>query len=68
MVSRVLKDYEEMLTEYGFFRPHQSFLVNLLYITKLDKSDGGFLILKNGTEVPVSLRRKKKLIQVLENL
>lgn len=68
MISKVLKEYEDMLSEYGFFRPHHSFLVNLLYISKLDKSDGGFLILKDGTEVPVSLRRKKKLIEVLENL
>lgn len=68
MISKVLKEYEELLTEYGFFRPHHSFLVNLLFISKLDKSDGGFLILKDGTEVPVSLRRKKKLIQVLESL
>ena len=68
MISKVLKEYEELLSEYGFFRPHHSFLVNLQYISKLDKSDGGFLILKDKTEIPVSLRRKKKLIQVLENL
>ena len=68
MISKVLKEYEELLSEYGFFRPHHSFLVNLQYVSKLDKSDGGFLILKDKTEIPVSLRRKKKLIQVLENL
>lgn len=68
MISKVLKEYEELLSEYGFFRPHHSFLVNLQHISKLDKSDGGFLILKDKTEIPVSLRRKKKLIQVLENL
>jgi two-component system LytT family response regulator len=68
MVSRVLKEYEDLLSEYGFFRPHHSFLVNLNHVTKLDKTDGGFLILKDGVEVPVSLRRKKRLMQVLENL
>lgn len=68
MVSKVLKEYEDLLSEYCFFRPHHSFLVNLNHVTKLDKSDGGFLILKDGSEVPVSLRRKKKLIQVLESL
>lgn len=68
MVSKVLKEYEELLSEYGFFRPHHSFLVNLNYVTKLDKTDGGFLILKDGAEVPVSLRRKKRLIQVIGNL
>lgn len=68
MISKVMKEYEEILSEYGFFRPHHSFLVNLNYINKLDKSDGGFLILKDGNEIPVSLRRKKKLIQILESL
>ncbi|MDA3816617.1 MAG: LytTR family DNA-binding domain-containing protein, partial [Prolixibacteraceae bacterium] len=53
MVSRVLKEYEDLLSEYGFFRPHHSFLVNLNHVTKLDKTDGGFLILKDGVEVPV---------------
>lgn len=66
MISRVMKEYEELLAEYSFFRPHHSYLVNLQCITRLDKTDGGFLILKDGTEIPVSLRRKKKLIQVLE--
>jgi len=68
LISRPMKEYEEMLSEYGFFRPHQSFLVNLQYISRLDKSDGGFLVLKDHTEIPVSIRRKSRLIQVLENL
>lgn len=68
MISKVMKEYEEILSEYGFFRPHHSYLVNLNYIHKLDKTDGGFLILKGGSEVPVSLRRKKKLIEMLEKL
>jgi two-component system, LytTR family, response regulator len=68
LISRPMKEYEEMLSEYGFFRPHQSFLVNLLYISRLDKSDGGYLVLKDHTEIPVSIRRKSRLIQVLENL
>jgi two-component system, LytTR family, response regulator len=68
LVSKGMKEYEEILTDYGFFRPHHSFLVNLKYISRLDKTDGGFLILKDNTEIPVSTRRKAKLIQVLENL
>ncbi|HNW50059.1 MAG TPA: LytTR family DNA-binding domain-containing protein [Prolixibacteraceae bacterium] len=68
LISRPMKEYEEMLSEYGFFRPHQSFLVNMQYVSRLDKTDGGFLILKDHTEIPVSIRRKSRLIQVLENL
>lgn len=66
MVTRGLKDYEEMLIDFGFFRPHNSFLVNLQYISRIDKADGGFLVLKDGTEIPVSLRRRKSLIQALQ--
>ena len=68
LVSRSIKEYEEMLSDYGFIRPHRSHLVNLDYVKKLDKSDGGFLILKDGKEIPVSSRRKHNLLQILNNL
>jgi len=68
LVSKSLKEYESILESQSFLRPHQSFLVNLNFIQKVDKSDGGFLILKNGTEIPVSSRRKALLMQMLEKL
>ena len=68
VVSKGLKEYIDLLKDYGFFRPHQSYLVNLNYVTKVEKADGGFVILKNGKEIPVSLRQKKKLIDLLEKL
>lgn len=68
IVSKSMKEYEELLTQYNFFRPHTSYLVNLNFVKKLDKSDGGFLILKNGKEIPVSQRKKARLVQVLEDL
>ncbi|SHF65389.1 two component transcriptional regulator, LytTR family [Mariniphaga anaerophila] len=68
MVSRSIREYEELLSGHGFFRPHQSFLVNLNHVKRIDKSDGGFIIMKNKKEIPVSLRQKKRLIQLIENL
>lgn len=68
MVSKGIIFYEEILSESGFYRPHQSFLVNLHHVKKLDKTDGGFVILDTGKEIPVSIRRKKGLIQFLENI
>lgn len=68
IVSRNLKEYEELLSNHYFFRPHQSFLVNLNHVKKIDKSDGGFIIMKNKKEIPVSVRQKKKLISLIENL
>ena len=66
VVSKSLKDYEGLLTEFGFFRSHQSFLVNLSHVKKVDKSDGGFIVMKNKKEIPVSLRQMKNLIRLLE--
>ncbi|NOR73847.1 MAG: DNA-binding response regulator, partial [Draconibacterium sp.] len=68
VVSRSIKKYAELLNEYAFFRPHQSYLVNLNHVKKIDKTDGGFIIMKNKKEIPVSTRQKKYLIKLLEEL
>jgi len=68
MVAKSIKEYEQLLIDYRFFRPHQSYLVNLNQVKKIDKTDGGFLILKNGQEIPISVRRKNRLLQILEKL
>uniref|UniRef100_UPI00321771C2 LytR/AlgR family response regulator transcription factor n=1 Tax=uncultured Draconibacterium sp. TaxID=1573823 RepID=UPI00321771C2 len=68
LVSKSLKDYENLLSEYGFYRTHQSYLVNLNHVIKVDKRDGGFIIMKNKNEVPVSMRQMKKLILLLSSL
>jgi two-component system LytT family response regulator len=68
VVSKSLKDYEGLLTEFGFFRSHQSYLVNLNHVKKVSKSDGGYMIMKNKKEIPVSMRQMKKLMSLLELL
>ncbi|MCD6347531.1 MAG: response regulator transcription factor [Bacteroidales bacterium] len=68
VVSTPLKNYDDLLGDYQFFRPHQSFIVNLNQVARIDKSDGGFMVLKDGTEIPVSQRRKAGLMQILSRL
>ncbi len=68
LVSKSIKEFADLLEEYRFFRPHQSYLVNLNYVNKIDKSDGGFIILNNGKEIPVSMRRKAYVLQMVETL
>jgi two-component system, LytTR family, response regulator len=68
MVSKGIVFFETILEESGFIRPHQSYLVNLQHVKKLDKTDGGFVILDSGHEVPISSRRKKSLIQLFESI
>ncbi len=68
MVSKGMKDYVELLKDYGFFRPHQSYLVNLNYVKRVDKGEGGFVVMKTGKEIPLSSRQKKRIIEFLEKL
>lgn len=62
MTSKPIFEYEEMLVNYGFIRCHQSHLVNKKHIRSLVKEDGGFLVLDDNTQVPVS-RLKKEFVR-----
>ena len=62
MISKTLKENEELLKDHGVIRPHRSHLVNISYIKRYIKSNGGHIILVDGSNIPVS-RRKKEVIQ-----
>ena len=64
MVSHTLKDYESILTDYGFVRVHKSHLVNMKYVSRMDRD--GFIWLSNGQSVPVSRRRKEEVLSMLK--
>lgn len=68
LVSITLKEYDEMLSPYGFFRSHQSHLINLRYFDHYLKSDGGMAIMKDKSSVPVSSRKKDELLILIEKL
>ena len=59
VVAKTLKEFEEMLSGYNFFRVHNSHLVNLAYVKSYHKGKGGSVILIDGTEIEVSTRRKE---------
>lgn len=65
LVSKTLKEFEERLTKANFTRPHQSFMVNLKFIDKYDKS--GVIHLKNGKKIPVSSRKKEQFVTAFLN-
>lgn len=65
MVSHTLKDYESILHDYGFMRVHKSHLVNMKYVSKMDRD--GFVWLQNGDSVPVSRRRKEEVMAFLKS-
>lgn len=66
MLAKTLKDFEEMLVPFGFFRVHQSHLVNLQYVDTYEKRGSGRVLLKNGEKIPVSTRRKEGFLRALE--
>jgi two-component system, LytTR family, response regulator len=68
LVSKTLKEFDEMLSDYGFFRVHQSHLVNTQYITSFEKSDGGFLAMSDDSKIPVSYRKKESLLKLFDKL
>ena len=67
LVSKTLKYYSDMLKEVGFLRVHQSHLINTKYIKEFIKSDGGYLILTDNTNVPVSVRKRAEVLEVLNS-
>ena len=68
IVSKPIKEYDEMFTDFGFMRVHQRHLVNQNYIKKFDKRDGGFLIMSDKAEVPVATRKRQQLISLFEKM
>ena len=65
VISKKIKDFDEMLEQYGFIRVHQSFLVNKTKIKRFDKLEGGMLVLENDKTVPVSQRKKDYVLSLL---
>lgn len=68
MVSKTMKDYESMLEGQGFFRVHQSHLINLHQFSRLDKRDGGTVVMKDGSQLPVAVRKKEDLLEALSQM
>lgn len=68
VVSKPLKEYEEMLEPLGFFRIHHSHIVRLHQISKYVKGSGGYVVMKNGTALDVSARRKDNFLKKLTEL
>ena len=65
LASKTLKDFEELLPEDVFFRTHHSHLINLNYIKRYIKGDGGQIELQNGNYVDVSRRKKDEFLKAI---
>lgn len=65
VVAKLLREFEELLSPYRFYRVHNSHLINLLFVKKYVRGDGGQIILRNGDVVDVSRRKKDEFLQIL---
>jgi len=58
LVSKHLKEFQELLSDRYFFRPHNSHLINLKYVRKYIRKEGGYIEMTDGSLIPVSRNRK----------
>ncbi|MEO6682310.1 MAG: LytTR family DNA-binding domain-containing protein [Ginsengibacter sp.] len=65
IASKTLKDFEELLPSAIFFRIHHSYIININFIKKYIKGEGGQIELQNGTCLDVSRRKKEAFLKLL---
>jgi len=65
VISKTLKEFEEMLVPFNFFRPHNSHLVNLNHVKEFIRGDGGYLVMENKMKIPVSKNKREELLGLL---
>ncbi len=68
LVSKTLKDYETLLSGHNFLRVQQSHLINLDYVARYDKGNGGSVVMKDDSEVPLSPAKRDIFFKILDNL
>lgn len=65
LISRTLKEYEDMLSEHNFFRIHNSYLINLSAVKKYVRGEGGYVVMNNDVSLDVSKRKKEAFLSRL---
>ena len=65
VISKTLSEIAETLGRYDFYRVHHSFLINLRQVERYVKTDGGYIEMTNGSQVPVSRKQKEEVLKVL---
>ncbi|MCF8227398.1 MAG: LytTR family DNA-binding domain-containing protein [Bacteroidales bacterium] len=68
LISKTLKENEELLREHNFIRPHKSHLINISYIKSFNRSEGGYIYMTDGSKIPVSRRKRESVIDIINHL
>lgn len=67
LVTKLLGEFEEILAAYNFFRVHNSHLINLSYIKKYIRGEGGQVVMQNGDVIDVARRKKEEFLNLIKN-
>jgi len=65
MMSKKLKDFEALLSGLSFYRTHRSHLINLNFVDRYEKRDGGYIIMKDDSSIPLSAAKKDEFFELL---
>lgn len=68
LISKTLKENEELLSDHNFVRPHKSHLINLKYLKSFNRNDGGYIVMTDGSKIPVSRRKKESILDIINHL
>lgn len=68
LVSKHLKEYENMLNPREFMRVHNSYLINLKEVRKFVRSEGGYILMNNDRQVPISPKKREEFIEKMGTL
>jgi two-component system LytT family response regulator len=68
VMTKSLKEYEELLLEHGFHRIHKSHIFNIRQMSYFDKADGGYVVMSDGSKVPVASRKREMLFELFERV
>ena len=66
--SKTIKSYEDLLRPFNFYRVHKRHVINLNYMRKFVKGDGGYLVMDDDIKIEVSRRRRPAFMEQLKRL
>ena len=65
IVSRNLKEYETLLTDHGFFRVHNSHIINMKEVKRMIKTDGGYAVMSDDSNITISPKKKEEFFEMI---
>ena len=68
VVSRAVKEFEDLLMDKGFYRIHKSYIINIDLVEYFDKAEGGYVVMIDGASIPVASRKRELLFNLFNTL